>query len=989
MKLRTKLFKLFNTSAIALLLTACSGGSSSSTTNLNSAQIIDSEIEGISYFTQSQAGQTSSNGSFYYLPSDTSINFKIADIDLGSFNLSQLKNDKKVLVSEILGLDRSNVSDDNLKKLLRFLQSLDENNDPNDGIKISENTKKLITTDSNITNLSLLEISSIIANTGKTFISEEKALLHYENTLNNDFSISVDSVAPIFTSASSINVNENETQVITISTNDTSSVTYTLSGSDASYFTINSKAQLSFKSPVVYGQKNTYSLTINAKDSFNNTSSENITINVIKAGSVNPISKSYTIVDTDQTKCYDSTTGSEKSCSKNGYDADYIKNPPNYTKNSSGTIVTDNISGLMWTQSSDLDKDGQYSDVDDKRSYTDAITYCSELSLEGYNDWRLPDIKTLYSLILFTGEDPSGYMGSDTSGLKTFLSDSFTKAFGDSSQAERIIDGQYATSTKYVSTTMNADETMFGVNFVDGRIKGYPTKNKKYYVLCVRGNEAYGQNSFTNNGDKTISDSATGLMWQEEDSKSSNFENAISICENATIAGYTNWRLPNVKELHSLVDYTRSPDTTNSAAINPMFSSTSFKNEEGKDDWGYYWSSTSHVNTNNGSSAAYISFGRALGYMHGSILDVHGAGAQRSNSKQKENDSGASSQVGYNNETFYYKGPQGDILRMDNMLRCVRDDDSISKSSVTNPSEGFILFSSMGDTNTHLLDNNKNIVKTYTSSYKSAGSSYLSNSYTLLRAGIATKAKMGSFAQGGATGGIIEEIDSNNNVIWSYTSISDEATLHHDFKQIDENTTIALSWQIKNYNGSNYWNERVIKIDKRTNTIIWEWSAMDDGKLYPSTSKEDYLHFNSVDYKNGKILISARAKNSVYLIDESSKTIEKHFTANNTLDGQHDASFLDNGNILIFNNKTNSNTSSIVEIDMNDNIIWEYSNTFYSDHISGVQRLSNGNTLICSGTQGLFIEVNKDKEELWSYTNTLNTSKSNSVFKIRKYLQYQ
>ena len=94
-------------------------------------------------------------------------------------------------------------------------------------------------------------------------------------------------------------------------------------------------------------------------------------------------------------------------------------------------------------------------------------------------DWRLPDIKTLYSLIEFTGEDPSGYTGTDTSGLITFLDDSFDKAFGDQDAGERIIDGQYATTTKYVSTTMNNNETMFGVNFCgrqDKRVSYYDGK---------------------------------------------------------------------------------------------------------------------------------------------------------------------------------------------------------------------------------------------------------------------------------------------------------------------------------------------------------------------------------------------------------------------------------------------------------------------------------------------------------------------------------
>ncbi len=719
-----------------------------------------------------------------------------------------------------------------------------------------------------------------------------------------------------------------------------------------------------------------------------------------------PTVPTYYIVDTAQIKCYDSNNGSEENCTNTGYDANYNGNQPNYSISTSGNIITDNVTSLMWTQSSDIDNDGQTTDVDDKLNYDDSIAYCSNLTLDEYDDWRLPDIKTLYSLILFSGEDPSSYQGDDTSELVTFLDGSFTRAFGDTSANERIIDGQYATTTKYVSTTMNGDETMFGVNFVDGRIKGYPLtmqdQDKLYYVLCVRGEEEYGKNNFINNENNTITDNATALMWEQDDSQSSNFEDAITICENSITADFTDWRLPNVKELQSIVDYTKSPDTTSSAAIDSIFNSTSFTNEGGETDWGYYWSSTTHASYGgNGSSGSYISFGRALGYMGNTILDVHGAGAQRSNEKMNENGLGSSSAIEDDGSTFYYKGPQGDILRIDNMVRCVRDtsivqdtpDTTDESSDATNEvSSGYILFSTMGSNDTRLIDTNGSSVKTWNSSYSASGASYLTSTNTLLRSGVTTNARGGTFATGGAIGGIIEEIDTSGDVIWSYILDNDNYTFHHDFKQLDNNTIIALTWELKSYNNKNYWNEKIIKIDKLTSSIVWEWSAMDDGNLLPTTNSEDFLHFNSIDYKNGKILISSKTQNKLYLIDENDKTITETYTVNGTLNGQHDATFLDNGNILVFNNNSTATQSKIIELDINDNIVWEYSDDFFSDHISGVQRLANGNTLICSGTEGRFIEVSQDKEELWEYTNNYTTTtpngEMNSVFKIRKYESY-
>ncbi|MBN2357269.1 hypothetical protein JXO59_14225 [candidate division KSB1 bacterium] len=58
---------------------------------------------------------------------------------------------------------------------------------------------------------------------------------------------------------------------------------------------------------------------------------------------------------------------------------------------------------------------------------------------------------------------------------------------------------------------MMGDETMFGVNLADGRIKGYPTgpmpgqtEAKSFYVLYVRGDTTYGTNNFLDNNDGTI-----------------------------------------------------------------------------------------------------------------------------------------------------------------------------------------------------------------------------------------------------------------------------------------------------------------------------------------------------------------------------------------------------------------------------------------------------------------------------------------------------
>ena len=399
-------------------------------------------------------------------------------------------------------------------------------------------------------------------------------------------------------------------------------------------------------------------------------------------GSQSILAQSFKIVDTGQTVFYNNQSAisePQPGTSFYGQDASFSGHQPDYTDNGDGT-VTDNVTGLMWQQSTDLNGDG-VTNVNDKLSQGEAEAGADTFRLAGYDDWRLPTIKEAYSLFMFTGEDPSGYEGTDTEGLTPFVdTDYFDVAYGDTDAGERIIDGQYASTTLYVGTTMNGDATMFGVNFVDGRIKGYPTgpmpgqtEDKQFYVLYVRGNEAYGINDFVDNSDGTVSDVATGLMWMQDDSQiGMDWEAALEYAQTKNAEnylGHNDWRVPDAKELHSILDYSRSPQTTNSAAIDPVFTCTAITDEGGDQNYASYWSSSTHANMNNGAWGAYVCFGEALGFMEEpfppfnvSLLDVHGAGAQRSDPKAGDAD-----------DYPQGHGPQGDVVRIDNFVRLVRD----------------------------------------------------------------------------------------------------------------------------------------------------------------------------------------------------------------------------------------------------------------------------------------------------------------------------
>jgi hypothetical protein len=384
-----RLNSLILSTITAGFLVGCGGGGSSSGAPLaTTGTLIDNIISGVKYVNGTDTGYTDSNGNFPY--TSGLVEFYLGDIKLGE--LSSMTSDNKVFIQDIIGIDRTNTTDNKLLKIAGLLQSLDSDSST-DEIEINssdftkfENTNKTID-DLNISTIltsngfsvktpeevrahiinsqkqhgvisdtTAIELVSSSITNGQTGVSTNASIVltfsedipkqyltneyfrlvdypsgnDIELTIEGDkdsvtikpinnfsysqsleFTVSsklkdfagnslvnnggntdvlieflvedeVDITAPIISNSSTINIDENQTTAFTINaTDNSSSLIYSISGTDADLFNIDSTTgEITFKAAPDYETKNSYVIIVKAVDTSNNSTSKEITISI-------------------------------------------------------------------------------------------------------------------------------------------------------------------------------------------------------------------------------------------------------------------------------------------------------------------------------------------------------------------------------------------------------------------------------------------------------------------------------------------------------------------------------------------------------------------------------------------------------------------------------------------------------------------------------------------------------------------------------------
>lgn len=286
--------------------------------------------------------------------------------------------------------------------------------------------------------------------------------------------------------------------------------------------------------------------------------------------------------DTGQTECFD--YDDEIPCPAeiepyHGQDAQYNGPVPSYSTQTinDDVIVIDNNTNLSWQQNTaDTDSNGSITDgiypVGDRVYWQQAIDYCLGINFAGYSDWRMPDLMELESILNYGR--------------------SYSPMIHPAFQCESD-DYWSATSHEYWQT----DAWLYSFNSGSDGWSSMTAYASATYVRCVRGGQTT-TGPYTDNGDNTVTDQATGLTWQRQTADTNDdgsitpdpypagdlktWQDALAWCEGSRLAGHSDWRLPNIRELKSLTDR-----STYDPAIDPVFQCESDE----------YWSATTYEDT--------------------------------------------------------------------------------------------------------------------------------------------------------------------------------------------------------------------------------------------------------------------------------------------------------------------------------------------------------------------------------------------------------
>lgn len=334
---------------------------------------------------------------------------------------------------------------------------------------------------------------------------------------------------------------------------------------------------------------------------------------------------------TGQRKCYSHADPfSEVPCSETGQDGDWRTGlpwpSPRFTQNEN-TTITDKLTELVWIPNGNImpsrdvgwDTDGE---DDGAVRWHKAFDYIEKLNSEnylGHNDWRLPNINEIESLVNadvsdiaawlntseFNNVQPQPYWSSTSKAYNGYFAWIVSLKTGRIVVAEKLDDHYFVWPVRNEQSD-NSSRLILSTIWWTGQKECYNYSAME--IPCsgtgqdgdIRAGFKWPYPRFTDNGDETVTDNLTELMWTKNTNNAGLCEpggytwgealDYINCLNSNNYLGYNDWRLPNRKEIRSLIDYDALP---------PLQYNHPFTNLK-TGFWDFYWTSTTDAsNTSN------------------------------------------------------------------------------------------------------------------------------------------------------------------------------------------------------------------------------------------------------------------------------------------------------------------------------------------------------------------------------------------------------
>ncbi len=287
------------------------------------------------------------------------------------------------------------------------------------------------------------------------------------------------------------------------------------------------------------------------------------------------------VARTGQTKCY-VDNGTEIACAGTGQDGEIqagVSWPdPRFIDNGDGT-VKDSLTGLVWAQNANLPNGSM--------TWLSALQYVAGMNAGtnpnlGHTDWRLPNINELESLVdsgFYRPALPHNHPFTNVKS-KLYWSSTTCDYYAEGAWFVNMYDGAVVSfyyvgygsktaSSNYVWPVRSGECGASNNSVIclpkTGQTNCYDSSGN--FTTCAGTGQdgefqkgvAWPDPRFIDNGDGTVTDGLTGLEWIKDlNYERTTWQGALDSVKTFTTGGHTDWRLPNRRELRSLINYGKS-----------------------------------------------------------------------------------------------------------------------------------------------------------------------------------------------------------------------------------------------------------------------------------------------------------------------------------------------------------------------------------------------------------------------------------------------